>query len=228
MVRPASRQRPYSLGSARSSLIARCSSRRRGMVVGEDEFRQWVLAQYRGASTPRGETGPDDPSSAEEYPRGSDAGSVMASWGLPRPSTRSTSRTSPLTRSSERTAVIPPVVSMPAWVSRLRRQRHRGGRPDRTHLLSRVHRRKEGRGDHSYSRRVAYAKPIDVSRVVVTRMHASGRSLAWPSTRATSGARTAPSAPNRSRAPIAAPMKASVGRLCLFHSGSTTVPLVCL
>jgi hypothetical protein len=109
------------------------------MVVREDEFAQWVLAQYRGASTPRGETGPDDPSSAEEYPRGSDVGGPMASRGLPRPSTLSTSRTSPLTRSSGRTAAIPSVVSMPAWCRRVRRQRHRGGRPiERTYRVASI------------------------------------------------------------------------------------------
>ena len=66
-------------GSPRSSLIARCPSH--SLLAGRKRRRvlQWVLAQYRGGSTPRGETGPHDPSSAEEYPRGSDVGSAMAS-----------------------------------------------------------------------------------------------------------------------------------------------------
>jgi hypothetical protein len=40
-------------------------------------------------------------------------------------------------------------------------------------------RREEGRGDDRQSRRAAYAKPINVARVVVPRTGASGRSPSW-------------------------------------------------
>jgi hypothetical protein len=111
--RGARRQRPYSSGSPCSSLIALTGGPLRGgMVVREEEFPS-------GCS----------PNTGVHPLLGSDVGGAMASRGLPRPSTLPTSRTSPLTRSSGRTAAIPSVVSMPAWCRRVRRQRHRGGRP---------------------------------------------------------------------------------------------------
>ena len=71
---------------------------RGGLVVREDSFPPVGAASYRAASTPRRETGPDDPSSAEEYPRGSDVGSEPASRGSLMPLSWLTGRTSPLTR----------------------------------------------------------------------------------------------------------------------------------
>ena len=146
-------------GSPRSSLIARCPSH--SLLAGRKRRRvlQWVLAQYRGGSTPRGRR----VRMTRLPPRSTPAGATLAArWrlcGLPRPSTCPTSRTSPLTRSSERPPVIPPVPSMPAWVPRLRRQRHRGGRPEQTRSLSRPSSPIAGSGSCLRSRPPAYAAP---------------------------------------------------------------------
>jgi hypothetical protein len=71
---------------------------RGGLVVREDSFPQWVLPRTVLHPLLGGRRGPDDPSSGEEYPRGSDVGSEPASRGSLMPWSWLTGRTSPLTR----------------------------------------------------------------------------------------------------------------------------------
>jgi hypothetical protein len=63
-----------------------------------------------------------------------------------------------------------------------------------------VRRRKQGRGDDPQVRRAAYAKPIHLARVLVTRGRASGRSRSWHSARPAFLWRTIPASPRRSPA----------------------------
>jgi len=62
---------------------------------------------HRVASTPRRETGLDDPSAGEEYPRGADAGCARRLASRRRPSTLMTGRTSPSTSPSDKRSAAP-------------------------------------------------------------------------------------------------------------------------